>query len=147
MTMAITGGCQCGDVRFRADAPDGGVELCHCSMCRRAVGNIHMTSLSVPRGAVHWEGSPRTYASSPVATRGFCARCGTPLFFAYDASDKVDLMVGAIDQAAELHPDRHYGIESRLNAFRALDGLPEERTDEVIATREYWAKSVGRSVS
>ena len=34
---AITGGCQCGAVRFRA-AGLGRASLCHCRMCQKALG-------------------------------------------------------------------------------------------------------------
>ncbi len=36
--MALTGGCQCGAVRFRA-AHLGRASLCHCRMCQKAFGN------------------------------------------------------------------------------------------------------------
>lgn len=140
----LTGGCQCARVRFTVDTVSTGVELCHCSMCRRAVGNIHMSSLSVPKAAVRWQGSPATYASSPIARRGFCGRCGTPLYFAYNEGAAMDLMVGAIDQAAALTPARHFGVESRLEAFGQLEGLPEERTQDSAEIAQRWEDAGGR---
>ena len=53
----ITGGCQCGAVRYEAsidlagtDEPEGfaGVHFCHCTMCRRA------TSMSRPSMRCSW---------------------------------------------------------------------------------------------
>lgn len=136
--MTLTGGCQCGAVRFTATNAPTDTELCHCSMCRRAVGNIHMASVSVARADIAWQGTPATYASSPIATRGFCSRCGTPLYFAYNDSTHMDLMAGAIDQADALRPFTHFGVEARLEAFRHLDGLPEERTVDNVRIAERW---------
>ena len=139
----LTGHCHCGRVRFTALNAPTATELCHCSMCRRAVGNIHMASVSVARADIAWESEAATYASSPIATRGFCGHCGTPLWFAYNDSARLDLMAGAIDQTDLLRPASHFGVESRLEAFRDLDGLPEARTEDepVIAAR--WAATRG----
>lgn len=144
MSAPLHGGCQCGAVRFSAETDRRDAELCHCAMCRRAVGNIHMTAVSVPNATVRWQGEPRTYASSPIAKRGFCGACGTPLFFAYNDSPSVDLMVGAIDETAELRPANHFGVESRLDAFRHLDGLPEQRTGDVPTIVARWIGATGR---
>lgn len=139
--MTLTGGCQCGKVLFVvADAPTA-TELCHCSMCRRAVGNIHMASVSVARADVAWAGEAATYASSPIATRGFCGHCGTPLWFGYNDSARIDVMAGAIDQADLLRPASHFGVEARLDAFRQLDGLPEARTEDEPRIMERWRQA------
>jgi hypothetical protein len=40
---AITGGCQCGALRYRAeDANSTNPHLCHCRMCQKAAGNYFM---------------------------------------------------------------------------------------------------------
>lgn len=139
--MNLTGGCQCGAVRFTAANAPIDTELCHCSMCRRAVGNIHMASVSIARSDIAWEGAPSTYASSPIATRGFCGACGTPLFFGYNDSERLDLMAGAIDQVDALRPASHFGVEGRLEAFRSLEHLPETRTEDDAGIAERWKRA------
>ena len=37
MSATITGGCQCGAVRFRATG-FGRASICHCRMCQKAFG-------------------------------------------------------------------------------------------------------------
>jgi hypothetical protein len=34
----LTGGCQCGAIRYVLTAPPESVHLCHCRMCQKAVG-------------------------------------------------------------------------------------------------------------
>ena len=39
----LTGGCQCGAVRYRLEAEPTGVNVCHCRMCQKASGGPFMT--------------------------------------------------------------------------------------------------------
>ena len=121
-----TGGCQCGAVRYRVTQPLGTAGICHCRMCQRAAGNV-FAPLVTARG-VEWDGQPARWASSDIAERGFCARCGTPLFLADIGSHEVELMIGTLDDPAAAPPDHHYGIESRVAWLKLADGLPGYET-------------------
>lgn len=122
----ITGGCQCGAVRYRVTQPLGSAGICHCRMCQRASGNV-FAPLVTARG-VEWQGTPARWASSDIAERGFCARCGTPLFLADIGSDEVELMIGTLDDPGQAPPEHHYGIESRVAWLKLADGLPGYET-------------------
>ncbi len=75
----MQGKCLCQAIEV--EAPDTHeLSLCHCSMCRRWGGG--------PMFAVHCGPETRfsgeqvqVYRSSEWAERGFCARCGTHLFY------------------------------------------------------------------
>jgi hypothetical protein len=123
-TAHATGGCQCGAVRYRVAEPLGPAGICHCRMCQRAAGNV-FAPLVTARG-VEWQGTPARWASSNIAERGFCARCGTPLFLRnLDAAEgEFELMIGTLDDPGLAPPDHHYGIESRVAWLKLADGLP-----------------------
>ena len=79
----LTGGCQCGAVRYRLDAAPRGVErlpLPHVPEGRRrpvhGLRRRAAEAISSSRAAR----SP-TFVSSDIAERGFCADCGTPLTY------------------------------------------------------------------
>jgi len=136
---AIQGGCLCGAVRYElTTGPDTGVDpaallatYCHCSMCRKATGGGYATLVSIPRGAVSWiHGSPTLYRSSPLATRGFCQQCGSPLFYDGDLEKNLSLAVGSLDDPSGVKPDHHYGIESRLPWSDCGPDLPGRETQE-----------------
>jgi hypothetical protein len=76
---AITGGCQCGAVRFRAEAL-GRASICHCRMCQKAFGGF-FGPLVTAKGLVWTKAEPARFQSSNKARRGFCPQCGTPLTF------------------------------------------------------------------
>lgn len=128
-TTTLTGGCQCGAVRYRAEARPRKVHYCHCRMCQRAVGNVVATLVPVRKDSISWDGEPSLYRSSSVATRGFCSRCGTPLSFAYDGSEWACLTLGSLDAPAAVRPEIHYGVESQVPWFHVADDLPREVTD------------------
>lgn len=97
-----TGGCQCGRIRFRTRGPLGRPVICHCRMCQKQFGSMFSILVAV-KGEVVWlRDEPAYFQSSNVASRGFCAYCGTPLTFRTD--DGIELSVGAFDDRSDLIP-------------------------------------------
>lgn len=79
-TKPMTGGCLCGAVRFSASIK-GGAGACHCETCRKwSSGPLMCVNAD---GPVDFEGAENLsrYRSSDWAERGFCARCGSTLFY------------------------------------------------------------------
>lgn len=129
-TPFMTGGCQCGAVRYALFAPPEGVHICHCRMCQKAVGGPFAPLAPVRKADFAWtRGAPSTFQSSSIAIRDFCAACGTPLTFGYIDSDWIDVTIGSLDKPENAPPQNQYGTESRLNWFQGLFDLPSEVTD------------------
>lgn len=83
MTTA-RGQCLCGGITFEATLPSKWVAHCHCSLCRRAHGAAFVTwvGMDATRCAIGDANRRlRWYESTPGAGRGFCAHCGTTMFF------------------------------------------------------------------
>lgn len=125
MSAPVTGGCQCGAVRFTAERL-GRSNFCHCRMCQRATGNA-FAPLVTAHGLT-WAGTPARFASSDVAERLFCARCGTPVGAQWQGAETYEVMLGALDDPAAANPEFHYGIESRVPWLHLSDGWPEMAT-------------------
>src|SRR3546814_11219690 len=118
MTETMTGGCQCGRVRYAVRVHDDEAYLCHCRMCQRATGGVSIAFKNVKRADVTWERAPDWYASSPFAKRPFCSACGTPLGFAFDeGSENMDLTIGSFDDPSRFAPKHHFGAESVNEAW------------------------------
>lgn len=84
VTSSSQGECSCGGVRFSVDFPTLWCAHCHCGMCRRAHGAGFVTWVGVAQERFHLlagDALLRRYHSSPEATRSFCGRCGSPMFF------------------------------------------------------------------
>jgi hypothetical protein len=79
MSERAEGTCLCGAVTLVANSPKETFGACHCGMCRRWGGGPF---LSLPCGSdVEIRGEAKVYDSSQWAERGFCATCGTHLFY------------------------------------------------------------------
>jgi len=125
----LTGGCQCGAVRYVLTAPPERVHLCYCRMCQKAVGGPFAALAPVRRSGFVWtRGTPASFASSSLAHRDFCARCGTPLSFRYDDAETISVTLGSLDRPPDVPPVRHYGLEGRIGWLDTLGSLPAETT-------------------
>ena len=128
-TTFAEGGCGCGAVRYTLLCPPTDVADCHCRMCQRYVGAASVTWATFPaealegvRGVVTW------VASSASARRGFCAACGTSLFFAGNAgSSPVDVTVVSLDHPERCPPTAQIWVASRQHWVALLPGLPAHR--------------------
>ncbi|MFY1053206.1 GFA family protein [Ectopseudomonas khazarica] len=128
MSEQHEGGCQCGALRYRIEAPLSDSAHCHCAICRRSSGGILTTWVTVPRTSFQWlQGQPRTFASSASCSRYFCADCGAHLaLFTTLSPQTLDVTVATLD-APELAPaNRHIWVGSRLPWLSVDPQLPEE---------------------
>lgn len=140
----VSGGCQCGAVRFHASEMLDNSHLCHCRMCQKAAGNLFAALVAAPDEALQWtRGTPAVWRSSGHVERGFCADCGTPLFFHDSRTGRTNLMIGALDRPADFPPRNQIGTESRLPWFGALHELEEGGTIEAIDAD--WAAKIKTS--
>jgi len=130
--MRITGGCQCGAIRYAIHAEPSGPHICHCRMCQKAFGSyfaplagVKLADFEVTRGSIAY------FRSSDEVERGFCRDCGTPLIFHYIGNDKrISFALGSLDQPAAIQPRDQYGIEGRMPWFASLPSLPGDKTTE-----------------
>jgi hypothetical protein len=124
----VTGGCQCGRVRYTVAAGPAKATVCHCRMCQRATGNAFAPLLEVMTSAVAWECEPAVWASSTLAERGFCATCGTPVFYRGIGRDTTEFMAGTLDPAFAYRPIANHGVESRVDWLAGLAALRDRET-------------------
>lgn len=125
MMQTMTGGCQCGRIRYTAKVQPDAAYLCHCAMCRKATGGVSIAFVNPKIEDVTWHSEPDWYRSSPIAHRPFCAQCGTPLGFAFlEGGTNIDLTVGSFDDPTPFRPVRNYATESMLPAWTDTGHLP-----------------------
>jgi len=122
---SLTGGCQCGAVRFRAGRL-GRPSICHCRMCQKAFGSF-FGPLATAYDVVWTRGEPKRFRSSNKVQRGFCADCGTPLTYEVDGEPTVELAIGAFDHPEVAAPLIQVNHADKLPFFDGLAALPVHR--------------------
>jgi len=134
----LTGGCQCGAVRYALSAEPSGSSICHCRMCQKAGGAPFMAFTGVPLAKlVLTRGAPAMYASSDLAERGFCAACGTPLTYRIRGRDRISVTICSLDHPAEVAPTEQLGTEAVLPWFATLATLPGMKTEEWLTAEKF----------
>ena len=145
MAQEMTGGCQCGRIRYTVRIESDDAYLCHCRMCQRATGGVSIAFKNVPLDALTWEHEPDWYRSSPIAHRPFCATCGTPLGFAFTTDARnIDITVGSFDDPSRFRPTQHFAVESMHEAWLDTHDLPRMRTDENQGIVNKWIEACGK---
>ncbi|WP_423142182.1 GFA family protein [Parablastomonas sp. CN1-191] len=107
-------------------------------MCRKATGGIAAAFVQLQREVIAWEREPDWYHSSPIARRGFCSACGTPLAFDFlNPGKDMDVTLGSFDDAAFFRPILHAGAESAVDAWLDTRDLPRHYSaqTEIVASR------------
>lgn len=126
MSGPVSGGCQCGAVRFRAERL-GRPSICHCRMCQKAFGGF-FGPLVTAHDLTFTRGAPKWFASSNLARRGFCAECGTPL--TYETRFGLEVAIGALDDPNAAAPVIQVNLHDKLPFFDGLASLPVRAPEE-----------------
>jgi hypothetical protein len=133
-----TGQCLCGAVSFAAREVRSGIGVCHCRMCQRWTG-LALMAVTVPedRMTVTGAGHVGTYASSDWASRSWCTRCGSTLWYRVTAEGAhrgdYEIPIGLFDDPSGFELKREIFIDRKPDTY-AFAGDRERLTEaEVIA--------------
>ncbi|MEO6012077.1 MAG: GFA family protein [Devosia sp.] len=123
--IRITGGCQCGAVRYALHSEPSKPAICHCRMCQKQSGSyfgaftgVNAKDFEVTRGTIAY------FQSSDDARRGFCRDCGTPLTYEFLSKPRICPTHGSLDEPWAIEPEIQVGIESRMPWLHKIMDLP-----------------------
>jgi hypothetical protein len=128
------GSCLCGRVGFEIDGLLAGIQLCHCSQCRRASGSAFAANLPVRAEDFRLvAGEPKSYESSPGKERLFCGDCGSPII-SRNATDPamVRVRAGLLAEPVETKAVFHFHVASRASWLPIADDLPQYPAERPI---------------
>ena len=133
--MAISGGCQCGAIRYELSGPPDRVSICHCRDCQMSAGAPMVAWAVMPAGNLKiTQGTPATINSSGYTFRRFCSQCGTGLFYVNETflPGLVDVQSVTLDDPSAFPPGtqvqtaEQHGWAAHIHtlpAFRRYPGM------------------------
>jgi hypothetical protein len=128
MRLPLTGGCQCGAVRYEIRAQPLTVYACHCTECQRQSASAFSLSLVAPRDALAIvAGTPKAWRrvveGTPRAIQCvFCGECGVRLLHNPEHNLQVSIVKpGTLDDASWLEPVGHVWTRSAQSWFEIPD--------------------------
>jgi len=129
--LPLTGGCNCGGVRFEIDAPLTGASYCHCTRCQRRTGTGASAQGYPEPGALRiTDAEDLLRAWSPPGggwDKLFCSRCGSSLFSRPPGggTDDMSVRLGTFDGDPGVRP-QHRQFVAYAAAWEPIpqDGLP-----------------------
>ena len=118
------GSCLCGAVRFEVGEPLTPPTACHCTQCRKQSGHV-WAATDVPRAALKLEGADNLtwFHASANVRRGFCATCGSFLFWDPDGRDTISIAMGAFDKPTGARLERHIFVADKGDSYDCEYGL------------------------
>ncbi len=120
------GSCLCGAVTFQIEGDLPSPDACHCSQCRKQTGH-YFASTDVSRAALAIQGEDKLtwFQSSAKVRRGFCATCGSALFWDPPAKDWIGVAMGALDKPTNTRLRIHIFVADKGDYYDIADGLPQ----------------------
>ncbi|MEP3348030.1 MAG: GFA family protein [Litoreibacter sp.] len=128
------GSCLCGSITYTVNGPLRPVVACHCQQCRKTSGH-HVAATSALRGDIEISGEVAWYASSPTARRGFCATCGSQLFWDGPGVN-MSIFAGSFDGDAGLRLAGHIFCADKGGYYDISSDLPCADTDDPKLTTQ-----------
>ena len=124
--VRATGACLCGAVRYWVRGPLREGIACHCSQCRRMSGH-HAAATATARDALEVTGEEALtwFWASSEARRGFCAICGSTLFWEANSRDYTAIYAGSLDPGAGLTLAAHIFVGDKGDYYEITDKLPQ----------------------
>ncbi|MEO0918167.1 MAG: GFA family protein, partial [Pseudomonadota bacterium] len=106
----------------------------HCAQCRKTSGH-HVAATSAARDAMTIEGEVTWYQSSTTARRGFCATCGSNLFWDGQGSH-LSIFAGALDPPTGLTLAGHIFCADKGDYYEITDAVPcADKDDPALTTQ------------
>lgn len=135
-----TGRCLCGGVVYRIRGPLRDVLHCHCHRCRRTSGNFVAAS-AAPTDALSFDAATtlRWYApdDDPGVEYGFCARCGSSLFWrsaAGGSGGTTSVFAGSLDDTSGLRTAAVWFADEVAEHVTPADDVPRLTSGELSST-------------
>lgn len=143
MSEIITGGCQCGAIRYEFSGPVPPAYACHCGECKKQSASAFSMSLPMEYDKLRVEGTPISFTTIAHSGRTkhnyFCEKCGTRVWHSGSfPPGSITLKVGSLDDPSGIVPLGHLWVSKKQPGIE-LDPASEQfdtQPEDVTGWRE-----------
>jgi hypothetical protein len=128
---ALTGGCECGAVRYRLASRPYVVHCCHCHQCQQHTGSAFVINALIETDRVELTGPALAESTVPTPSgKGQivlrCPQCHDVIYSHYGAAGRASafIRVGTLDDPAACPPDAHVYTASKLPWVSLPEDVP-----------------------
>lgn len=125
----VAGSCLCRAVRFAVRLPSRFCAHCHCPDCRRAHGAAFVTWAGFREEQVRILAGKdflTRHLTDTGATRSFCKRCGSTLFYEGPRwPGEVHVALANLEAPIDRAPSAHVYVDDRAAWWHITDALPQ----------------------
>jgi hypothetical protein len=136
-----TGGCACGNVRYRLASGPLFVHCCHCLNCQRQTGSAFVINLLIEADRVELLSGdpvavdvPRDDGSSQRIFR--CPTCQVAVYSEYGRPEVLFVRAGTLDDPSRVEPDVHIYTRSKVGWVELPESTPA--VEVYYDRRELW---------
>ena len=137
----MTGGCACGEVRYRLASEPLFVHCCHCLNCHRQTGSAFVINLLIEADRVELLSGepvpvdvPRDDGSRQRIFR--CPTCQVAVYSDYGRSEVLFVRAGTLDDPSQVEPDVHIYTRSKVGWVELPESTPA--VEVYYDRRELW---------
>jgi hypothetical protein len=126
--MKLTGGCQCGNIRYEIAGQPVELYVCHCRECRKQSASAFGISVIVRSSDVRvTSGSPERWSRPADSGRTvdcfFCPACGSRVWHGDRArDDTISIKGGSLDEPVDLTAAAHIWTSRKLPGIIIPEG-------------------------
>ena len=131
--------CLCGDVKIAVTKVNPKFTVCHCDTCRNWGGGPFFAVQCGTEVEIKGAENVKEYDSSSWASRGFCATCGTHLFYRLKKNGSYNMPVGLFPRINNLVMTMQYFSDQRPDYY-CFSNQTQEMTEAEI--KAYFASEV-----
>lgn len=132
-TKKGSGSCLCEAIKFTAENMKNTIGACHCTTCRKWGGSAFMEISCGSEVTFQGEENLVVFNSSDWAERGFCALCGSHLFYRLKDNQDHMMPVGLFDDDSGLVFEQQVFIDEKPSYYKFANKTEELTGAELFA--------------
>jgi hypothetical protein len=121
----LTGGCNCGGVRFEVAEPLVSASWCHCTRCQRRTGGPASAQARAKPGSLRisqGEELLRAWEPPDGFAKVFCSECGSSMWSKSPDGTSYAIRLGVFDSDPGIRPSSHQFVAYKP----AWDEIPDD---------------------